>query len=160
AALLTLMTTRMLGRGFLAGGTCSLTLAHEAHHVERYLDALGPVFAELANAIAAGDVTPRLGGPGKHSPFARRPGAVGRGFFFGLFFVSPCLSGAPLSLITWPSGPTETVTCPFEVATTTSAYALGSNFHSARTALPSPAFSAMAIASARPITFASPLSLA
>jgi glutamate-1-semialdehyde 2,1-aminomutase len=71
AALLTLMTTRMLGRGFLAGATCSLTLAHERHHVERYLDALDRVFAELADAVRAGDVTARLGGPVKHTTFTR-----------------------------------------------------------------------------------------
>jgi glutamate-1-semialdehyde 2,1-aminomutase len=71
AALLTLLTTRMLGRGFLAGGSCSLTLAHERHHVERYLEALDGVFAELPAAIAAEDVLSRLGGPVKHSTFTR-----------------------------------------------------------------------------------------
>jgi len=71
AALLTLMTTRMLDRGFLAGGTCSLTLAHDRHHVARYLDALDGVLAELAAAIAADDVLARLGSPVKHSTFTR-----------------------------------------------------------------------------------------
>jgi glutamate-1-semialdehyde 2,1-aminomutase len=71
AALLTLLTTRMLDHGFLAGGSCSLTLAHDQHHVERYLAALDRVFAELAAAIAAGDVTSRLAGPVKHSTFTR-----------------------------------------------------------------------------------------
>jgi glutamate-1-semialdehyde 2,1-aminomutase len=71
AALLTLLTTRMLDRGFLAGGSCSLTLAHQVEHVERYLGALDEVFVELAAAIAAGDVAGRLGGPVKHSGFAR-----------------------------------------------------------------------------------------
>ncbi|MSQ95992.1 MAG: aminotransferase class III-fold pyridoxal phosphate-dependent enzyme [Gemmataceae bacterium] len=71
AALLTLLTTRMLDRGFMAGGSCSLTLAHEMYHVERYLDALDQVFAELAAAIAADDISARLGGPVKHSTFAR-----------------------------------------------------------------------------------------
>jgi glutamate-1-semialdehyde 2,1-aminomutase len=71
AELLTLLTTRMLGHGFLAGASCSLTLAHEPHHVERYLEALDRVFAELAAAIRAGDVTARLAGPVKHSTFTR-----------------------------------------------------------------------------------------
>src|SRR5207302_1183205 len=71
AELLTLLTTRMLGHGFLAGGSCSLTLAHDRHHVARYLDALDRGFGELASAIAAGDVASRLGGPVKHSTFTR-----------------------------------------------------------------------------------------
>jgi glutamate-1-semialdehyde 2,1-aminomutase len=69
--LLTLMTTRMLEHGFLAAGNCSLTLAHDLYHVERYLDALDPVFAELSAAIAARDVAARLSGPVKHSTFQR-----------------------------------------------------------------------------------------
>jgi len=71
AALLTLLTTLMLREGFLASSTCSLTLAHELHHVERYLEALDRVFAKLAAAIAAGDVTTRLAGPVKHAAFTR-----------------------------------------------------------------------------------------
>jgi len=70
-ALITLLTTRMLERGFLATSSCSLTLAHEIDHVEQYLLALDPVFGELAAAIAAGDITNRLKGPVKHSHFAR-----------------------------------------------------------------------------------------
>ena len=68
---MTLLTTRMLDHGFLAGGSCSLTLAHEPYHVERYLDALDRVFVELAAAVSADDVAARLGGPVKHSTFAR-----------------------------------------------------------------------------------------
>ena len=71
AALLTLMTTRMLEQGFLAAASCALTLAHQPHHVERYLAALDPVFAELSAAIAADDVTRRLRGPVKHAGFTR-----------------------------------------------------------------------------------------
>ena len=71
AALLTLMTTRMLEQGFLAAASCALTLAHQPHHVERYLAALDPVFAELSAAIAEGDVTRRLRGPVKHAGFTR-----------------------------------------------------------------------------------------
>jgi glutamate-1-semialdehyde 2,1-aminomutase len=71
AALLTLLTTRMLDHGFLAGASCSLTLGHDLHVVERYLDALDEVFAELAAAIRADDVIARLAGPVKHSTFTR-----------------------------------------------------------------------------------------
>jgi glutamate-1-semialdehyde aminotransferase len=71
AALLTLMTTGMLRHGFLAGSSCSLTLAHQAHHVERYLDALFAVFGGLAHAIATNDIRGQLRGPVKHSTFTR-----------------------------------------------------------------------------------------
>lgn len=71
AALLTLLTTRMLGHGFLAGGSCSLTLAHDLDHIERYFAALDQVFAELAAAIRADDILSRLNGPVKHSTFTR-----------------------------------------------------------------------------------------
>jgi glutamate-1-semialdehyde 2,1-aminomutase len=70
-ALLTLMTARMLKRGFLAGGAFDATLAHEPRHVTAYLAALDEVFAELASAITAGDVHTRIGGPVKHRGFAR-----------------------------------------------------------------------------------------
>lgn len=71
SALLTLMTTRMLDHGFLAAGSCSLTFAHQPHHIEQYLCALDKVFAELAEAVAADDISQRLSGPVKHSTFAR-----------------------------------------------------------------------------------------
>lgn len=71
AALLTLLTSRMLDRGFLASANCSLTLAHQNHHVQRYLNALDEVFAELANAIQSDDIEQRLDGPVKHSGFQR-----------------------------------------------------------------------------------------
>ena len=56
AELLTVMTTRMLEHGFLATANCSLTLAHQDHHVDRYLAALDVVFGELATALAANNV--------------------------------------------------------------------------------------------------------
>jgi glutamate-1-semialdehyde 2,1-aminomutase len=70
-ALLTIMTTRMLEQGFLAASNCSLTMAHDLHHVESYLRSLDGVFAELAEAIASGDIADRLAGPVKHSTFVR-----------------------------------------------------------------------------------------
>ena len=71
AALTTLMTARMLHRGFLAGGGFNAMLAHEPRHVSAYLDALDEVFTELAEAIENGDIASRIGGPVKHSGFAR-----------------------------------------------------------------------------------------
>ncbi len=71
AALLTMMTAKMLRRGFLASGGFNPMLAHEEGHVSAYLDALDGVFAEMAEAIADGDVASRVGGPVKHSGFAR-----------------------------------------------------------------------------------------
>ena len=70
-ALTTLMTVRMLKHGFLAGGAFNATLAHEPRHVEAYLAALDEVFAELAIAIDNNDIEQRIGGPVKHSSFAR-----------------------------------------------------------------------------------------
>jgi glutamate-1-semialdehyde 2,1-aminomutase len=71
AALTTLMTVRMLKHGFLAGAGFVATLAHEDRHVNAYLGALDEVFAEMAEAIHAGDIARRIGGPVKHSAFAR-----------------------------------------------------------------------------------------
>ena len=71
AELLTLMTTRMLDDGFLAAGSCSLTFAHQQHHVASYLQALDNVFVELSEAIQRDDVESRLKGPVKHSTFRR-----------------------------------------------------------------------------------------
>jgi glutamate-1-semialdehyde 2,1-aminomutase len=71
AALLTLMTARMLKRGFLAAGGFNPMLAHEPHHIAHYLAALDEVFAELASAITGNDIASRIGGPVKHTGFAR-----------------------------------------------------------------------------------------
>lgn len=71
AAIMTLMTARMLKHGFLAGGAFNATLAHEERHVESYLTALDEVFSELSTAIQKDDIKQRIGGPIKHSGFAR-----------------------------------------------------------------------------------------
>ncbi|WP_164101442.1 aminotransferase class III-fold pyridoxal phosphate-dependent enzyme [Candidatus Laterigemmans baculatus] len=71
AALGTLLTVRMLGQGFLSGSGFYPSLAHQPHHLERYFAAADGVFAELAQALAAGDVQRRIGGPVRHSGFAR-----------------------------------------------------------------------------------------
>ena len=73
AALQTLVTARMLGRGFLAAGYFNAMLAHEPRHVEAYLAALDEVCCELRDAL--GDepaaLRRRIGGPVKHTGFAR-----------------------------------------------------------------------------------------
>ncbi|MGI6417393.1 MAG: aminotransferase class III-fold pyridoxal phosphate-dependent enzyme [Thermoguttaceae bacterium] len=70
-ALQTLLTVKMLQNGFLAGSGFYPSLAHTLEHVDRYLIAAEEVFAELGQAIRAGDVTSRIGGPVRHSGFAR-----------------------------------------------------------------------------------------
>ncbi|NCQ32821.1 MAG: aminotransferase class III, partial [Armatimonadetes bacterium] len=47
------------------------SLAHEERHVEAYLAAADPVFAELGEAARAGDAARRVGGAVKQSGFAR-----------------------------------------------------------------------------------------
>jgi glutamate-1-semialdehyde 2,1-aminomutase len=71
AALTTLFTVRMLARGFLAGSTFYPTLAHELRHVDEYLAAVAEVFPEMAEALRCGNVADQIGGPVKHSGFAR-----------------------------------------------------------------------------------------
>jgi len=70
-ALQTLLTVRMLKHGFLAGGGFYPSLAHTADHVDRYLAAAEEVFAELGLALRKGDLAARIGGPVRHSGFAR-----------------------------------------------------------------------------------------
>ena len=73
AALQTLLTARMLAKGFLAAGYFNAMLAHEPRHVAAYLAALDEVCRELRDAL--GDepaaLRRRIGGPVKHSGFAR-----------------------------------------------------------------------------------------
>ncbi len=70
-ALQTLLTVRMLDHGILAGAQLSVCLAHKEEHVARYVAAADEIFAELAQAIHDGDITQRIGGPVRHSGFAR-----------------------------------------------------------------------------------------
>ncbi len=74
AALGTLLTARMLERGFLTASGFYPSYAHKEHHITRYLAALEPVFTEIAEAICLGDVQQRLqsiGVPVRHTGFAR-----------------------------------------------------------------------------------------
>ena len=70
-ALQTLLTVRMLRHGFLAGGGFYPSLAHTAQHVDRFLAAAEVVFAELGQALRDGHLLDRIGGPVRHSGFAR-----------------------------------------------------------------------------------------
>jgi glutamate-1-semialdehyde 2,1-aminomutase len=70
-ALQTLLTVRMLKHGILAGPGFYPCLAHGPEHVDQYLTAADEVFAELAEAIRCGDAAARIGGPVRHSGFAR-----------------------------------------------------------------------------------------
>jgi glutamate-1-semialdehyde 2,1-aminomutase len=71
AAIQTLFTVRMLARGFLAAGGFYPSLMHEPRHVSAYVAAADEVLTELAEALAAGDLRDRVGGPVKHSGFTR-----------------------------------------------------------------------------------------
>ena len=74
AALGTLLTARMLDRGYLTGSGFYPSFAHKEHHITQYLAAVEPVFVELAEAIRLDDVLPRLqtiGGSVRHTGFAR-----------------------------------------------------------------------------------------
>lgn len=70
-ALQTLLTVRMLDAGILAGGQFSACLAHTPEHVERYLAVADRILPELAEAIQRVDIATRIGGPIRHSGFAR-----------------------------------------------------------------------------------------
>lgn len=74
AALGTLLTARMLERGFLTGSGFYPSYAHKPQHVAQYLAALEPIFPELASAIVEGNILERLqaiGQPVRHTGFAR-----------------------------------------------------------------------------------------
>ena len=74
AALGTLATTRMIDRGFLTGSGFYPSVAHKERHVDLYLAALEPVFAELTDVIRYGDVMERLQSAGvsvRHTGFSR-----------------------------------------------------------------------------------------
>jgi hypothetical protein len=63
----------MLDRGFLANASFNAMLAHERRHVDAYLAALDEVCRELRDAVSEPPdrLRGRIGGPVKHSGFAR-----------------------------------------------------------------------------------------
>ncbi len=70
-ALQTLLTVRMLRHGILAGAGFYPSPAHTNQHIDQYLAAADEAFAELADAIRNNDAASRIGGPIRHSGFAR-----------------------------------------------------------------------------------------
>jgi len=67
----TLYTQLMLDRGLLAGVAFSPTLAHTDEIVDMFGEAIDEVFAEIADALEAGEVRQRLRGPVAHTGFQR-----------------------------------------------------------------------------------------
>jgi glutamate-1-semialdehyde 2,1-aminomutase len=70
-SLMTLFTTKMLERGYLAGGGFSPTLAHTPELVEQYVSAARGVLGELTRVIETDSIAEELVAPVKHSGFAR-----------------------------------------------------------------------------------------
>lgn len=60
AVLRTLFTQLMLEEGFLAYNQFKPSFAHDETHLNTYLFSIDPVFAQLADAVAAGDARSRL----------------------------------------------------------------------------------------------------
>jgi glutamate-1-semialdehyde 2,1-aminomutase len=71
SSLKALFVQNMLERGFLASNLCYAMYAHTQDHVEAYLAAVDGSFAELADAIGAGDVDRRLKGKPSTQGFKR-----------------------------------------------------------------------------------------
>jgi glutamate-1-semialdehyde 2,1-aminomutase len=67
----TLIAQEMLGKGFLAGPSVYVCTAHSPDIVERYFDALEPVFALIAQCEGGRDVASLLKGPLCHDGFKR-----------------------------------------------------------------------------------------
>ena len=66
-----LPTTQHLERGFLAGPAVYATLAHTDEILGLYGEAIDEVFAQVADALAAGEVRRQLKGPVAHTGFTR-----------------------------------------------------------------------------------------
>jgi glutamate-1-semialdehyde 2,1-aminomutase len=67
----TLIAQEMLDKGFLAGPSVYVCTAHSPDIVERYFDALAPVFALIAQCEAGREVASLLKGPICHEGFRR-----------------------------------------------------------------------------------------
>lgn len=67
----TLITQEMLKAGYLAGSSVYVCTAHTADVVDRYLDALDPVFKLIAECMDGRDPVALLDGPVCHAGFAR-----------------------------------------------------------------------------------------
>ena len=68
----TLITQEMLKKGYLAGNSVYVTLAHTPELIDAYFDALAPVWQQIAECETKGtDPTSLLEGPVAHSGFSR-----------------------------------------------------------------------------------------
>ena len=67
----TLLSQEMLKKGYLAGTSCYVSLAHTSDVIELYLDALDEVFALIAQCEDGRSVDELLQGPVCHSGFKR-----------------------------------------------------------------------------------------
>ena len=67
----TLISQEMLARGFLAGTSVYASISHDGANVERYLEALDPVFAQIKSCQEGKDIDTLLKGPACHTGFKR-----------------------------------------------------------------------------------------
>jgi len=67
----TLYAQWMLDRGILGGTAFSPTMAHTDALMDMFSEAVDEVFAQIAEALDAGEVRERLRGPVAHSSFQR-----------------------------------------------------------------------------------------
>ena len=67
----TLITQEMLGKGYLAGNSVYASIVHTPELVDRFFDALDPVFATIKTCEDGFDVASLLKGPVAHAGFKR-----------------------------------------------------------------------------------------
>jgi glutamate-1-semialdehyde 2,1-aminomutase len=67
----TLITQEMLAKGFLAGNSVYASLAHTPDVIDRYFDAIDPIFKVIKSCEDGADVMALLKGPVCHSGFKR-----------------------------------------------------------------------------------------
>ena len=68
---MTLFTTRMLDKGFLATSGFNPTWAHQKRHVDTYFEKADTVFKEISESTKNGDIDEKIKHKPKHTGFAR-----------------------------------------------------------------------------------------
>ncbi|MQF94720.1 MAG: aminotransferase class III-fold pyridoxal phosphate-dependent enzyme [SAR202 cluster bacterium] len=71
AAMASVFTQEMLAKGFLASTGLYVLYAHQHHHIDSYLEAVGEVFGLLRKLVDNEEVEQYLKGPVRHSGFYR-----------------------------------------------------------------------------------------
>ncbi|MQF96403.1 MAG: aminotransferase class III-fold pyridoxal phosphate-dependent enzyme [SAR202 cluster bacterium] len=71
AAMATVFTQEMLAKGFLASTGFYAINAHQTHHIEAYIKAVGEVFILLKKLVENEEVEQHLNGPVRHTGFYR-----------------------------------------------------------------------------------------